>query len=167
MSCIVMAPLQDQCALDANGKLQDASEIVFYQSETDETPIAAPAAVVEGKVAFYLASAMIDHCYCYIAGNAARRTSQRRVKGQRLQEFVNADKLNDEGRLEKKYQNPTLTRASKRAKTVATKSIDTQGYESGADDTDFHAQESTPSESDGDLEEISNAEVRFVCSLSI
>ena len=47
-----LGPLQDQCALDANGKLRDASEITFYNSETDETPIAAPTAIVEGKVIF-------------------------------------------------------------------------------------------------------------------
>ncbi|KAM6489782.1 hypothetical protein JOM56_014805 [Amanita muscaria] len=66
-------------------------------------------------------------------GNAARRISQHRVKGQRLQEFIDADKLNDEGRLEKKYQNSTSTRAAKRAKTQP--------------------------ESDGGSEEISNAEL--------
>ncbi|KAM6492803.1 hypothetical protein JOM56_010937 [Amanita muscaria] len=48
--------------------------------------------------------------------NAARRISQHRVKGQHLQEFIDADKLNDEGRLEKKYQNSTSMRAAKRAK---------------------------------------------------
>ncbi|KAM6490210.1 hypothetical protein JOM56_014187 [Amanita muscaria] len=66
-------------------------------------------------------------------GNAARRISQHRVKGQHLQEFIDADKLNDEGRLEKKYQNSTSMRAAKRAKPQP--------------------------ESDGGSEEISNAEL--------
>jgi hypothetical protein len=33
--------MSDQCALDANGKLKDASEIDLYESESDSKAIAA------------------------------------------------------------------------------------------------------------------------------
>lgn len=36
---LLMATQQAQCAIDANGKLKDASKIDFYYSETDDTPL--------------------------------------------------------------------------------------------------------------------------------
>ena len=44
--------MSDQCALDANGKLKDASEIDFYESESDAKAIAAKSACNYSSLCF-------------------------------------------------------------------------------------------------------------------
>ncbi|KIL56092.1 hypothetical protein M378DRAFT_28414 [Amanita muscaria Koide BX008] len=67
--------------------------------------------------------------------------------------------LDDDGNLTKKFQHPAAARASKRANTLGSMPINTEGYESSADDSNFQTRESTESETDGGSGEISNAEL--------
>ncbi|KAM6493682.1 hypothetical protein JOM56_010043 [Amanita muscaria] len=103
-----MSSLQTQCALNANDQLKDANDIEFYYPETDMTLIALP-------------------------GDYMRRSS--RPNAQRMQEYLDAAKLDDDGNLTKKFQHPAAARSN------------------------FQTRESTESETDGGSGEISNTEL--------
>lgn len=90
-------------------------------------------------------------------GDSMRRSS--RPKAQRMQECLDAAKLDDDGNLTKKFQHLAAVRASKRPKTLGSMPINAEGYESSADDSNFQTRGSTESETDGGSGEISNAEL--------
>ncbi|KAG5633389.1 hypothetical protein H0H81_008222 [Sphagnurus paluster] len=113
-----MPPPPQGCALDAIGKLKDASEIPFYASEDDDVPMGAKPAATRPS--------------------GDEPTHEHRKRGQRLQELIDAQKLDDDGNLEKKHR-PRMARPrrkpAKRTK-VASLSNDV-AFSSDGDDSDF------------------------------
>lgn len=79
-----------------------------------------------------------------------------------MHELIEADKLDDDGKLEKKYQSLPANQAPKRLKVMNTMSKSAQ-VNTDTDDSNFHAKKSystaSDSTSDSPGELVSNAEV--------
>ena len=152
------------CAFDANSKLKNASEIVFYDSESDKTPLTmniAKGNSLGGKY-YTFVQLCVDHSKAldFVDGP----THGRRNKGQRMRGLVAADQLDEFGNLDKKHRQLRDRPAHKRTK-VRTEPSNEETFSSDINDGDYSGASSDGSvASDGgrDLEDgrISNGEVR-------
>lgn len=90
--------MTDQCALDSSGNLKNASDILFYESESDEHPIHKPAAATNVISNHAQGQSCVRICYWmfanlkYIPGRGYHTK-----KTQKLLDSLLTEQLDDDG----------------------------------------------------------------------
>ncbi|KAG6805974.1 hypothetical protein H0H92_013183, partial [Tricholoma furcatifolium] len=129
----------DQCALDSNGKLKDARDIVWYNDPDDELPVS--------RISVDTANT---------ESSAAGRSGLRIHNSSRMSMVTAADKLDDEGNLKRKFRASGPARARRVIKKAKT---GTQHEDADDDDDeDYEVEDGVETESDDEDVHISNEE---------
>ena len=157
--------MEENCALTTDGGLKDASEIAFYHSETDTRPIAPLPPQGNGVNRNKRGMSCFWSSKITLIFLEARRENQ----GEKMKQYLAEERLGSDGEVTKKFRpmgekRPRKaagdkTRALKRVKHDAEVSNDSA---SGSHDSDFAmgTSDDESSESDGETEPLTNAEVR-------
>lgn len=152
-------------AVDSSGNLKDASEIVFYNSESDEVPLPILAGPT-GERCWLKGHLQITYTDVDFFFHTGSRRTARSTKNN-LSELLDAEKRNSDGELKKKSKK----RSKKHHKVRVAKKSATEGdVDMDEGDIDFLGSgssnsDASTSEDDEDVPAVSNAEVSIKLNL--
>ncbi|KAF6753970.1 hypothetical protein DFP72DRAFT_848562 [Ephemerocybe angulata] len=156
------APDPNQCAVDSNGNLLRADQIVFYNDPDDPTPLAP---VSEGAIMqAHQSDPPADQDDGNAAGNSTgRRRSNRRGAGSILSFPVAEEKRNEHGHLKAKFSaGSSNNRATHKARVSGTRKDQANPEEGDGEDDcdeDFEGGNETESDEESYAEGVDNNEV--------